>query len=581
VKSLLDSVRLRCNFRCSLVLAAAVAMAVYKARVVHFSRPLELFLACAVDALAWTWLLCVSEVGARWKATAGRAIGIAFFPLFYVLLTCDVTHTTFYDVAMERRFSLLDVDPASVAFFLANIVTMRWLVAVVSFALGIHVVAWWVSSRGYRFPARAAFAGLCVATLVTTVVAVFAPRVPSPLFDTARDAYDLMTLARVVPRTPPRLDDSLAALDKSDPGDDVRPPRFSKILVFVMETVPTVDFEAERAALPEKTFFRTVDAHAHRYDRYYATNQDSRTGMLDMLGSRLVPYEAYTEYGLAHYRFLSQKSSLVRDFNRLGYATAYAASHADREAVLRDMPWRLITLPESRVRASSAKFLCVTRYEFEHGCEDKALLPDVLDFVDSHERVFLFQEFIWGHDPEYNQMSGRTNADYYSSYLDALIDHLKARGELDDTLIVLTSDHGFRSRARLDRVESYELPLLFYSTRYAPERNAELRSHLDFKDLLFHEVGSRDRPEDVNPFVMNVGPTGAGTLAVIGPDRGVLLLRMRENLAFVLADHRNLRPSISAEDSRATLLGGFLDYRRRFDAFGQAGAAPRISVADR
>jgi hypothetical protein len=559
------------------VVAAALVVGLYKMWVVGWSRPLELFLACTVDALVWGWLLWVREVAAqRATKSIGRALTAAFFPLFYVLFTFDVVHATFYDVAAERRFSLLDVDSASAALFFRDVVTTRWLLTTAALVAALHAVAWWIASRNFHFPARASKVGLYVATATTTAAAIYAPRVPSPLVDTARDAYDLLTLARVVPKSSLPSAASLAALDKSDTRD-VGPPAFSKILVFVMETVPTRDFESERAVLRNGSFFRALDANAHQYDHYYATNQDSRTGMLDMLGARLVPYEAYTEHGLAHYRFLSGKTSLVPTFNRLGYATAYAVSHDDQEAVLRDMPWNeILTLPEERVRASSAKYLCVTRYEFEHGCEDLAILPDVLHFVDTHERAFVYQEFVWGHDSDYNEISGRTNSDYYSSYIDKVVEHLRARGMLDDTLIVVTSDHGYRGRSRLASLDSYRLPLVFFSTRFQPARNSELRSHLDFKDLLFYEMGSRDRRNDVNPFVMNVGPTGAGTLAVITGDEQLLLLRMRENLAFVLADRRS-HPRSELE-TPAAFLAAFREYRDRFDAFGRGGPSPAMTA---
>jgi hypothetical protein len=572
----LEPVRFRCNFRCSLVLAAVLVTTLYKARVVRFARPLDLFLACTVDALVWAWLFSATEfVLGRTKGTLRRGLSLAFFPLFYVLLACDLAHASFYDVATERRFSLFDVDLTSLGFFLRHVVSGRWLLAAGAFALVIHGAAWWLSSRNRGYPVRRSLLGLCAATVLVVTAATSAPRVPSPLFDTVRDAYDLVTLTQVVPRPSTRPERFLAALDKSATDSEVRAPAFTKILVFVMETVPTKDFESERSRLPAAAFFRAMDEHTHRYDRYYATNQDSRTGMLDMLGSRLVPYEAYTEYGLRHYTFLSRKSSLVPRFNELGYATVYAASHADREAVLRDMPWkRLLTLPEARVRAASSKYLCVTRYEFEHGCEDLALLPDVLAFIDGHERVFMLQEFIWGHDPEYNELSGRTNADYYSAYLDAVVAHLRATHVLDDTLIVLTSDHGYRSRSKLGQVSSYELPLLFFSTRFSPARSPELRSHLDFKDLLLFEAGARERPVATNPFVLNVGPTGAGTLAVVTENEQLLLFKTRENLAFVLDDHRRDGGAAGVAESPGVLLGAFREYRRRFDAFGQGGPSP-------
>ena len=49
---------------------------------------------------------------------------------------------------------------------------------------------------------------------------------------------------------------------------------------------------------------------AHRYTGFYSNNQDSRTGMLDLLMSRVIPYEAYAG-GVDHYAFVSHLPSLV------------------------------------------------------------------------------------------------------------------------------------------------------------------------------------------------------------------------------------------------------------------------------
>jgi len=64
--------------------------------------------------------------------------------------------------------------------------------------------------------------------------------------------------------------------------------------------------------------------------------------------------------------------------NSRGYKTAYAVSRADREAVISDLPWKeVLLLPNSEVDALRKKLLCVTVYEFEYGCEDRAILPKV------------------------------------------------------------------------------------------------------------------------------------------------------------------------------------------------------------
>ena len=115
----------------------------------------------------------------------------------------------------------------------------------------------------------------------------------------------------------------------------------------------------------------------------------------------------------------------------------------------------------------------------------------------------------------YNEISGRSNADYYSAYLDAIVEHLRQTGKLDRTLIVLTSDHGYRGHATLAERYAYHIPLWLYATRLSAREDARLFSHIDFQALLLHELGAGAAPQAADPFVMIVGPTGISSLAVL------------------------------------------------------------------
>jgi hypothetical protein len=244
-------------------------------------------------------------------------------------------------------------------------------------------------------------------------------------------------------------------------------------------------------------------------------------------------------------------------------------SHADREAVVADLPWKqTLLLPKAEVDALHNQLLCVTLYEFEYGCEDRAILPKVLRLLDENPRAFLFQEFIWGHDPEYNELSGRTNADYYSAYLDAVVDHLRATNKLDRTLIVLTSDHGYRGRSTLAETFAYHIPLWFYATRFSARADNRLFAHIDFQDLLLYELGAGATPQP-DPFVAVVGPTGINSLTVLDAAGELALIRTRGSTNFLLAQ----RPAPGRSDfalqpaSFARLLE---DYRAQFDALDRA-----------
>jgi hypothetical protein len=252
--------------------------------------------------------------------------------------------------------------------------------------------------------------------------------------------------------------------------------------------------------------------------------------MLAMLTSRLIPYEAYTEVDRDHYMFLGQRPSLVDAMKSEGFRAAFAVSQEELEIVVGDMPWdEVINFEEGSIDPAKRKELCFVPYEFEHSCEDLALLPRVLEFLDRNPRAFLYQEFIWGHASEYNKASGRTNTDYYSRYLDAVIAHLTETGALERTLIVLTSDHGIREKDDQRRREAYRLPLWFYASSLEPRQDRLLRSHMDFKNLLFAHVFADTVEPAPSPFVMVVGPTGTGFVAVVTEPNGMLLLQARED----------------------------------------------------
>jgi hypothetical protein len=317
--------------------------------------------------------------------------------------------------------------------------------------------------------------------------------------------------------------------------------------------------------LPSSTFVHGASAHAHAYGRYFATNQDSRTGMLSMLGSRFIPFEAYSEQGRDHYMKLGGRSSLVSTFHSLGYRTAFAVSQQEIELVVGDLGWdQTLHLEEGDADQLSGKYLCFIPYEFEHSCEDRALLPRVLDFIDQNERVFLYQEFIWGHASEYNKASGRTNTEYYSTYLDSVVQHLEQTGQLARTLIVLTSDHGFRDKGLQSERSVYQIPLLFHSTSFQGAVDERLFSHLDFKDLLLHELSDSWPAPQEDPFVMIIGPTGTSFLTVLTQPGQMLLLKSRGEARYLVhAD--GFSNSLDQKRSAGDFLRLFADYLTYFD----------------
>ena len=214
--------------------------------------------------------------------------------------------------------------------------------------------------------------------------------------------------------------------------------------------------------------------------------------VLDMLGARFIPYEAYDDVGVEIYRGITGLSNLPQLLHGMGYATSYVLAQEDKEDVVADLPWQQVrAISTSEIANFKRTALCFHPYEFENSCEDKVVLGDVVRFLVDHPRAFVYQEMMWGHDTEYNTASGKGNVQYVGEYVEALWTELRRRGVADHTLLVLTGDHGDKAEDRLRQAENYQVPLFFYASRFAPRHERGMYTHLDFKDLLLRELDPR------------------------------------------------------------------------------------------
>jgi hypothetical protein len=560
------SQQLESRLRFALALGTLLTFVVYKLVVLGLVRGGELWLGVCFDSCAWALLWLASEAlgRARFKHSQ-RAAALLFFPLLYASAALVFAHTWFFDAAIERRLTALDVSLSGIVHFFGAALPPAGYGALVAVLLGVHLSAY-LAAANLRPPRLlpAAAAVLALAGLVG-VLSARAARTPSVLFDTGAELFQLITLPRLTPRAPARPGPLLAALDRSAAAPAQLATPFKKIVVLVMETMTERKWREEGASVPSDSFLHSGRAHTHRYTRYFPNNQDSRTGMLDMLTSRLIPYEAYGDADVAAYQQLAQLPSLVDLLRKYGYRSAFAVSQTALEEVVSDLHWdEYLHLDAREIEKLSQGLVCLQPDEYENGCEDIALLPELIEFLRRNERAFVYQEFIWGHAYEYNAATGRSNAAYYSGYVDWLLRGLAELGVLDETLVVLTSDHGFRDKGKQAERWVYEIPLLFYATRFSARRDARLFSHVDFKELLLAELGSAGgaalaTPVE-SPLTLIVGPTGSGMLAAFDAAGGFTLLRRRAGLDLLLTQ----RPA------RGTLAPGellflFDQYRSTFD----------------
>jgi Sulfatase len=533
------------GFRFGLLAAFCIGLGLFKGSVIGVHRLEDLFLGFGIELCFWGGLWVVAEVLERaLPKKRGLISALLFLIPFYASAALVFSYTYFFDSAVERKFSLLDTDIGGMVFFLRDVLPVQGWAILLTLLAWMHAGAYWAKGHGKR-PNVLLVAGALFALAATAMLyAPRATRVATPLYDIVHDYHELWTTEKVTVEATTKPFMAVEMLDKSDRAPETIDTPYKKVLVFVMETMTAARLADEAKALKQDTLFVSGRAHCHLFDRYFPNNQDSRTGMLDILGSRLIPYEAYRDADSEAYMGVAHLPSLLTPFQRWGYKTAFAVSQTGLEVVVTDLPWdTLIHLHDTELATLKKSKLCFQPYEFENSCEDTALLPKVFDFIDHNERAFLFQEFIWGHAYEYNAASGRTNAEYYSSYVDQIIKHLIEKNLLEETLIVVTSDHGFRDKGLQDQLAVYRIPLLFYSHSFTETHNSELLSHLDFKDLLFNEMQPKSVPIDHNPAILIQGPTATSLFASLTDDNDFSLVKTRGSTRLLLS-HKNVGPTL-------------------------------------
>src|SRR5687768_5502914 len=106
-----------------------------------------------------------------------------------------------------------------------------------------------------------------------------------------------------------------------------------------MESITLKTFLDSRAQLGPDTFFNRVRPKAHFYSNVLTANMDSRTGLLALLTSRLIPWEAYRRVDIARYEPLARGRSIVDLMKDNGYYSVIATSQVVSEGTVRDFRW--------------------------------------------------------------------------------------------------------------------------------------------------------------------------------------------------------------------------------------------------
>ncbi len=547
------------------------ALAVYKIFLIGLGSPLAWMTGLSLDVAfaALLWL------GARWieripVRTARPLAALLFWPLLALWFASGFGYSYFHAEAAGRHYSLLNVTLHEVRYFFRDLLPLSgWLQLGALIAGGVGLSMWSTRriSRARAIPLRRSTQITSLLVGAACTLAWTVPDVPSPLMDIARDVGERLSERAVtgVASAASTAGASYTLFDRSATDPAPLRPRFDKVVVIVMETMPFDTYQKELAALPPDNVLRTMEARAHRFEHYYTADQDSRTAMLNMLLARFIPYEAYDDATFPAYEHAYKLSNLPARLHADGFATAYALAQEDREQVVAELPWQeVMSLTPPQIATLKKHALCYHPFEFENSCEDKVLLGDAVRFLTTNDRAFLFQEMMWGHDLEYNKASGKGNVQYVAEYVDSLWKELQRRGVADRTLLVLTGDHGDKEEDRLREPVNYQVPLMFYAPSLAPRTEWGMYTHMDFQALLFRELDPRRPMPAPVPFVQVVGPTNSLLRVVIDSAGGLVQFKQRGAKSFVTYSQGNPPPDAALHQRM------YEDYRRWWE-----GMVPR------
>lgn len=551
------------RFRSRLTFGALVFFAFFRLILLPEGEGLPLFSSWLADSAVFLTLLLIARI--LQAIPGGRIVSRLFFHSAYLLyFVLTFSYCYFFREATIRQYSIFDLTLSGIAYFFTNVLPFWGNILLLAALLLVYVVSY--LRDDWHIPTTLAFL-LCGSLFM--VAKATANENASPILHLIQDVSEAARSPGLTVDPAP-TEFSLDDLDSWTHPAPRFEPRFQKIIVLVMEQITLAQLREDSRALPHGTFFNREEEHSHEYNNFFAADMDSRTGMLALLGGRLIPFEAYSDEDVDQYSFVSGKPSLLNIVKNRNYRTVYSASETERELVVTDLPWdQIYTLTHEEVDQARSKYLCINPYEFEHSCEDKIMVSRLVNDVVKHDRVFLFYEFIFGHASEYIDIQKKTAVQYYSEFIDDLISGLRKAHELDQTLIVVTSDHGIRDHGYESWLSTYRIPLLFYHPSFKKQLHPELHSQIDFRDIFLEESSGKPSSLKSRKFAVFMGTTTSSIVGAITDQGDVMVLKNRKWLPYVMfnknADEEDAPGGPPKSDLKPGAVVRYIqDYRAKF-----------------
>lgn len=260
---------------------------------------------------------------------------------------------------------------------------------------------------------------------------------------------------------------------------------YDRVIVLVMESINYRNF-TQYISKDRNNFFNRNRKNIFLFENYYTLNLDSFTSLISIVENIFVPFRAYVRED--HFMFVKNFNNLTRVLNQNGFETLFITSYGSQlkkfVPVIKD--WKSVIF--SSLKEDDLKYACVTNIKIENACEDLSVIDELISSLRKNrlknKKSFVFQEMVYGHSSEWKNIKGIEPIEYYNHYFNMLMLKLKKYSLLENTLIVILSDHGPRDNSF--KPENYNIPLVIYNNKMNSGSNHQFFSHLNFSEIILN-----------------------------------------------------------------------------------------------
>ncbi|PIU22160.1 MAG: hypothetical protein COT14_02540 [Candidatus Diapherotrites archaeon CG08_land_8_20_14_0_20_30_16] len=484
---------------------------------------------------------------------------IIFYVLFAFHTFATLLSTYFMPDFLYRKYSILSINAGTASFVIKDLFPIKYMIIIVGVLAGIFLIAYFLPNLKLNINAKAKWIAFAVCVILLVLIPnLFSGKFESVYTNTINDLF--IFGKQDIPIRDVNYDPNVVNLEKTIQNYNLGELKYKRIFFFVMEEISSGMFEKDLQNISkEKNFFEKVKQQSNYYENYYTNHQDSRGALLVLLSSIFVSYESYSysDWYDLYARQIIESKNLVEFFNQNNFSTVFLSSIVDAPFEMQKYPWKKFdTLSENDYDSASNDYLCMHVLQYEKACEDRVLLKNLEKLAHS-ENIFVLDEFIYGHTHKYIEEKKQTRLEYYNDFFYDFYTYLEENNLLDDTLIVITSDHGLKDPSSSLTIEGYKIPLIFIANDLNYFLNNNLLSHMEFKDILFSYILKNHKFE--NPDCVYITGTTQSNLFAYVCDKDYAVVNYLGTPYLVSSSSTNILNNISYNFSF------FLGYKKYFE----------------